>query len=45
MRSELVFILHLMTGYSEQYLDKLSEDELNRMYDDEMKKSMNESAV
>lgn len=45
MRSELVFIVPLMTGYSEQYLDKLSEYELNRMYDDEMEKSMNESAV
>ncbi|WKT76973.1 hypothetical protein [Lysinibacillus fusiformis] len=45
MRSELVYILHLMTGYSEQYLDKLSEEELNRMYDAEMEKSMNESAV
>gem|GEM_PF-2257977 len=44
MRSELVYILHLMTGYSEQYLDKLTEEELNRMYDAEMEKSMNESA-
>ncbi len=45
MRSELVFILHLMTGCSEQYLDKLSVEELNRMYDAEMEKSMNENAV
>ncbi|MEY9980444.1 hypothetical protein ABH968_005439 [Lysinibacillus sp. RC79] len=45
MRSELVFILHLMTGYSEQYLDKLSDEELNRMYDDQMEKSMNERVV
>ncbi|MEY9972297.1 MULTISPECIES: hypothetical protein [unclassified Lysinibacillus] len=45
MRNELVFILHLMTGYSEQYLDKLSDEELNRMYDAQMEKSMNESVV
>lgn len=45
MRSELVFILHLMTGYSEQYLDKLSDEELNHMYDVEMAKGMNEKVV
>lgn len=45
MRNELVFILHLMTGYSEQYLDKLSDEELNRMYDAQMEKSMNEGVV
>ncbi|SKC04680.1 hypothetical protein SAMN06295926_11944 [Lysinibacillus sp. AC-3] len=45
MRSELVFILHLMTWYSEQYLDKLSDEELNRTYDAQMEKSMNERLV
>lgn len=34
-----------MTGYSEQYLDKLSDEELNRMYDVEMAKGMNEKVV
>ncbi|MCG7435539.1 MULTISPECIES: hypothetical protein [Lysinibacillus] len=45
MRNELVFILHLMTGYSEQYLEKLSNEELNSMYDAQMEKAMNESVV
>lgn len=47
MRSELVFILSLMTNYTEDYLDKLSDDELNCMYDAEMEKGMimNEKVV
>ncbi|WP_256093156.1 hypothetical protein MKY08_06030 [Lysinibacillus sp. FSL M8-0337] len=44
MRNELVFILHL-TGYSEQYLEKLSDEELNHMYDAQMDKGMNERVV
>lgn len=45
MRNELVFILHLMTGYSEQYLEKLSDEELSRLYDTQMDKGMNERVV
>ncbi|WP_432702004.1 hypothetical protein [Lysinibacillus sphaericus] len=34
-----------MTGYSEQYLEKLSDEELNHMYDAQMDKGMNERVV
>ena len=40
-RSELVFICSLMTNYSEEYLDSLPDEELNRIYDMEMEKGMN----
>lgn len=45
MRNELIFILHLLTGYAEEYLEKLSDEELNRLYDEHMEKGMSESAV
>lgn len=45
MRNELIFILHLLTGYAEQYFEKLSDEELSRMYDEQMEKGLSESAV
>ncbi len=44
-KNELVFIISLMTSYSEDYLDRLTPDELNRIYDGEMEKGMKESVV
>lgn len=44
-RSELVFICSLMTNYSEECLDSLPDEELNRIYDAEMEKGMNGGAA
>lgn len=44
-KSELVFIISLMTSYSEDYLGRLTADELNGIYDEEMEKGMKESVV
>ena len=39
-RQELIFICTLMSNYSEEYLQKASDEELNEIYNNSMKSGL-----